>query len=254
MELSNSNDAGTGFGTMSYAMVTIVILAAIMWLRHPDDFQQHLLRNVGYAVIAAVLGWIPFGLIALLRTAYDQQQASAITGTQINATLTETQQKLKTAEETIHRKTYTPDFRDPAFFTMVGGVRAFMSYRRAIGPDAPCKILITEAPPGDGGPNIGALTMALIQIAVLGSNCPNGNLLNIGIKPENAEAESQRGMQPGVLILHALAEAKGANQLVDNLGNLIQVRRSYTMPATVTAEQNVIWLQLGPGLTWNGEQ
>jgi hypothetical protein len=69
---------------------------------------------------------------------------------------------------------------------------------------------MTEPPPGDVGPHIGPLTMALLQIAVLGSNFPNGNLLNIGIKPENAEEESQKGVLPGVIVLHALPEAKGS--------------------------------------------
>lgn len=165
----------------------------------------------------------------------------------------EARRKIAELQATLERKSYTPDFRDPAFYSMVQGMQAFMGYRRAIGADAHCMILITEAPPGDRGPHIGDLTIALIQIAVLGSNCPNGNLLNIGVKPEDADAESQKGSTPGVITLHASGDAKGANELVDKLGNIIQVRRSYTMPKEAPEEQHVIWLQLGSGLKWNSQ-
>jgi hypothetical protein len=155
-------------------------------------------------------------------------------------------------QQELKRKTYVPDFRDPAFDVMAKGVRAFMSYRRSIGPEAECRILTTE-PSDNFAPQAGDVSMALITIAVLGSKCPNGNLQNIGVKPENVEAESKKGMISGIVILHALPGTKGADRLVDDLGNILQVRRSYTLPLVKAASENTIWLQLGQEVKWNSE-
>lgn len=134
---------------------------------------------------------------------------------------------------------------DPAFHNMTGTIRAFMIYRRDIGPDATCRILVTSP---DG---YNDMFLSFITFAVFGSNCPNGNLQNIGIKPEKAEAEENKGIIPGVIVLHAPPGAKGADRLTDNLSNLFQVKRVYTLPAS--APENTIWLQFGPQTVWNSQ-
>lgn len=243
-----------GYSSIAYAVLYLFVVAEIFRQREPrEEFKRHLTRNVGYAMAAAIITWIPFALFSILTAAYDHQNALARIGISAAAERDEARKKITELQATLERKSYTPDFRDPAFSSMVQGIQAFMGYRRAIGADARCMILITEAPPGDGGPHIGDLTMALLQIAVLGSRCPNGNLLNIGVRPEDADAESQKGSMPGVIILHAAGDAKGVNELVDKLGNVIQVRRSYKMPKEIAEEQHVIWLQLGSGLKWNSQ-
>ncbi|BBO71395.1 hypothetical protein DSCA_53250 [Desulfosarcina alkanivorans] len=133
----------------------------------------------------------------------------------------------------------------PAFQNGKGILRAFMSYRRSIGPEASCRILITA--PADSA-NI-ASTVA--SLAVLGSNCPNGDLQNIGVKPWEVEKVSQNGIVPGKIVLHALPNTKGADRLVDDLSNLIQTTRSYEIPRPVDISDNIIWLQFGSGTKWN---
>jgi hypothetical protein len=141
---------------------------------------------------------------------------------------------------------------------MMDTIQVFMRYREDIGrPSAVrCRILITGPREGGSSPFEGnsQIEGLLMTFAVVGANCPNGNLLNIGIRPENAEKESLKGMVPGKVTIHAPPGAKGVDQLVDRLGNLIQVRRSYQMPATSEKiPENTIWLQIGSGTKWNSE-
>jgi hypothetical protein len=147
---------------------------------------------------------------------------------------------------TLERKRHNLDRTDPAFLNMIYTIRAFMAYRDAIGHDAKCQILITE-PPGNLTP-----AFVIASFAVTGSKCANGNLQSIGIKPENELNESRKGEVNGVIVLHALPGTNGADRLVDELGNLLQVRRDYAMPSSpLKLPENTIWLQFGPGTAWN---
>ena len=120
-----------------------------------------------------------------------------------------------------------------------------MSYRRSIGPDATCMILVTATEDSS------KIASTVVSIAVPGSNCPNGDLQNIGVKPWDVDKESLKGIVPGKIVLHALPETKGADRLVDDLSNFIQTKRSYEMPRPVTLSDNIIWLQFGAGTKWN---
>ena len=92
-----------------------------------------------------------------------------------------------------------------------------------------------------------------MQVAVAGSNCPNGDSQNIGVRPEEVEEESSKGMISGVVVLHAVPGTIGADKLVDDIGNLIQTKRSYKMPRPVSPSANVIWLQFGNETQWNSQ-
>ena len=133
----------------------------------------------------------------------------------------------------------------PAFHNGIGVLRAFASYRRIIGHDAKCRILVTA--PKDST----TIANTFVALAVPGSNCPNGDLQNIGVKPWEVEQEAQKGIVPGKIVLHALPETKGADRLVDDLSSLIQTTRSYEMPRPVDISDNIIWLQFGSGTKWN---
>lgn len=150
-----------------------------------------------------------------------------------------------TARAEAEERKHTLRFNDGAFYNMTHLISVFMAFRRAIGPDAKCMWLITS-------PEDNPLVGVVMTLAVVGSNCPNGNLQNIGIKPEHVEEENRKGMVAGKIVIHALPDTKGANELVDNLGNLIQVQRDYTLPATPPGE-NYIWLQFGPGVKLNSQ-
>jgi hypothetical protein len=133
----------------------------------------------------------------------------------------------------------------PAFQNAIGVLRSFMSYRRSIGPSTPCMILTTSTQDSR------AIDQTVIGLAVPGSNCSNGDLQNIGVKPWDIDKESIKGLVFGKLVLHALPETKGADRLVDDLSNFIQTTRSYEIPKLLKPSQNIIWLQFGEGTKWN---
>ncbi|MBI2222008.1 MAG: hypothetical protein HYU53_12475 [Acidobacteria bacterium] len=85
------------------------------------------------------------------------------------------------------------------------------------------------------------------QFAVVGSNCPNGDL-------QNMRAVERAATMPGKAALHALPNTPGVEQLADALSNLFQIERSYEMPVpSESVPANVIWLRLGTGAEWNTE-
>ena len=167
------------------------------------------------------------------------------------ADLDSAKQQIGELENTLEIKKHNADFGDPAFQNAIGTLQAFMIWRKAIGPDAKCRILITEPAPSDRTQTISAFYGVLMTAAVVGSNCPNGNLQNIGLNPIEAEREEQKGLIRGVAVVHIPLDAKGSNDLVVKLSNLFQTKRSYTLPREISEE--VVWIQLGPDVTWNSD-
>jgi hypothetical protein len=97
----------------------------------------------------------------------------------------------------VEERKHTLRFNDGAFYNMTHLIGVFMAFRRAIGPDAKCMWLITS-------PEDNPLVGVVMTLAVVGSNCPNGNLQNLGIKPEHVEEENRKGMVAGRIVIHAL--------------------------------------------------
>jgi hypothetical protein len=159
--------------------------------------------------------------------------------TDLRKQLKETQSQLESRKQTLHNG-------DPSFQNMTKTIRAFMTWRQNVGNGTPCKLLITSP---DGYDD---MYMTFITMAVFGSTCGNGDLNNVGVKPQNIETETAKGMIPGVIVFHALPDAKGANQLETELENLFQVKRSYAIPGD--APPDAIWLQFGTGVKWNTER
>lgn len=228
--------------------------------------KTHLGKTFTLAAIVAICGEaLVYGSIFgywLLRTVYQyhQELASAATAIRltdkqssdtINATyegqLKQLQGELSSAKSELDSRKHMLHVGDPAFHNMTDTVRAFMTWRRNIGYNAPCRILVTTPDKEDGG-----LFMTFITFAVFGSNCPNGDLNNVGVRPENVEAETNKGMIPGVIVFHAPPDAKGANQLETELSNLFQVKRAYTIPGD--APENTVWLQFGTGVEWSSQK
>src|SRR5207245_11584519 len=75
------------------------------------------------------------------------------------------------------------------------------------------------------------------------------------------DEEVMDGMIPDVILIHAPRDDKPADQLSMNLGNEIQVRRSYHLLskkfphyALLPAQQgkeHVVWFQFGTNVKWN---
>jgi hypothetical protein len=193
------------------------------------------MRLAVQAIMVGTVAWLPFFGYQLALTPYrlfEDEHARSKTLQSENTNL----------RVDLTRKRQSLDSSDPAFHNMLDTIRAFMGYRRALGDGAPCQILITATP--DSASPASAIT----AFAVVGANCPNGDLQNIGIEPQDVERVAAYGLTPGKVILHALPHAKGVDALVDSLRNLFQIQRSYKMPETTkTIPDGTIWLQFGPG-------
>jgi hypothetical protein len=175
-----------------------------------------------------------------------QENRNMVDPSSRDATIAELKKRLSDTQTQLESRKQTLRIDDPSFQNMTKTIRAFMTWRQNIGHDTPCKMLITNP---DGNDN---MYMTFSTMAVFGANCSNGNLNNVGVKPQNIETETAKGMIPRVIVFHALPDARGANQLQTELQNLFQVKRSYTIPGD--APPDAIWLQFGTGVEWNTER
>jgi hypothetical protein len=226
-------------GTTGLAVaVAILIFFVHLFRQYRRDgwngLKQHVRKNVVAGVIITITVWVPLLGWNALKIVYEDRR-----------TLANTASELAKAETLIEKKRHSIDPTDPAFHKMLDVVRVFMSYRKALGSDTRCLIMFS-APPDSA-----SIAETVMHLAVVGSNCPNGNLQNIGVKPEDEEQEEANGMVSGKVVVHASPKAKGVFQLVDNLGNYIQTMRSYSMPKD--CPDNFIWLQFGSGVAWNSQ-
>jgi hypothetical protein len=203
-------------GLVLFMGALAVLFSALVWLvlflmeyrKHRTAWaarrktEQFLKESVMAPGIAYLLLIPIFGAIYWRYRIYANDQATAKT---LQTTLSKTEQQrdeaLHSASElqaTLERRRNVPDFNDPYFGNVIGGFRSFMTYRRAIGIAASCMFLIT-------GPSDSAdVEHVLMYIGVYGANCPNGNLQNIGMTPEESEAASMRDVPDGVVstLLH----------------------------------------------------
>jgi competence protein ComGC len=233
--------------TATGLIVSIAIAAsgvAFTYARKGADAVRFDLQTFAVTVSPLILVWLlilAWHLVNVPYLAYQQQRITASTGA---ARIAELEQAL-----TAHR--HDVDMNEPGVSNMTSVIRAFMKYRRAIEPvppAAPPRIIVSAAEESQG------LAWQLTQWAVLGSGIGNGNLLNLGVRPEHLEAESQRGMLPNVLLIHAVPDAPGVLSLADDLSSLLATKRVFTMPETPgPIPPGVIWLQFGPGLRWNND-
>ncbi len=187
------------------------------------------------AIWLVVLAW---HLMAVPYRAYQQQRDTAITTTARVAEL----------ETTLDERRYIVDMTEPGVTNMLAVFRAFQNYAREIGPRPPASppsVLVSTADDSK------ELAWQVTQWAVFAGAGGNGDLQNIGVRPENLESESRRGMAPNLLQVHVPTQTPAVVGLSDALSVLLPTRLVYTMPDTgQPIPPNVIWLQFGPGLRW----
>jgi hypothetical protein len=218
------------------AVLAIIGVVTVVFLVYGTQFAWEVAK-VGYEdhkTLAAKVGSL------------ESEQSHMVDPSDRDSTITNLKNKLRESQSQLESRKQLLHNSDPAFHNMTNTIRAFMTWRRNIGYDAPCRILVTTP---EGGND---MYMTFTTMAVFGANCANGDLNNVGVRPENIEAEMDKGMIPGVIVFHAPPDAKGANQLQTELENLFQVKRAYTIPGN--PPENTIWLQFGAGVKWNTER
>lgn len=147
---------------------------------------------------------------------------------------------------------HSADVNQPGIHNSMGVIAAFQKYGRATAPlrspGSSPNILVSAAD------DTGELAWQVTQWAVFAGAGSNGDLQNIGVRPENLEAESKRGMMPNMLLVHAVTETPAVLTLVSDLTMLLPAKLVYTMPDVPQAiPPHVVWLQFGPGLRWTND-
>ena len=127
----------------------------------------------------------------------------------------------------------------------------FSTFRAEIGFSTPCQIKIT-APPE----NI-QFAATVAQLAGLASRCATFGPFSFEMDPD-IERDTMSGMIPDVIIFHAIRENKEATHLFINLGNYLNLKRSYeiaTRSRGIPAgnPEHTIWLQFGSKSKWNSQ-
>jgi hypothetical protein len=155
-------------------------------------------------------------------------------------------------KDAIENLKHSTDVNQPGIQNMTGVIGAFRKFARATSsqrpPAAPPNILISAAVDSK------ELAWQVTQWAVFAEAGGNGNLQNIGVRPENLEIESRRGMEPNTLLVHAVTETPAILTLVSDLEMLLPTKLVYSMPQTGSPiAPYVIWLQFGAGLRWSND-
>ena len=246
MAASSNNTLGFWFWTVAFAALAITAQIAGRWygLRcaNSESPWRTALGESLWPSIFTVVGFLFLIIVALctfvVLTVFRDHQFLISSAAALNRTNRDLEVTIESKRQNLHTS-------DPAFLNTMNMIRAFKTYRATIG-SAPCMILITT-PRGENA----SIFMPFVSLAVVSSNCSNGELSNIGIAPENLDVETQKGMVTGKIILHAPPRSTGADKLEGDLRNLIQTERVYTLPGK--APKETVWIQFGPHTKWNTE-
>jgi len=226
------------------AVVTVAIELALQGFRRATAAWKANLIKVFYVI--AVVNAVVYGSVftrLFLHTIHSETS-------ELQSKLAGDNSTIKDLNRTLYLKRHNATFSDPAFQNAMGVLQAFTVWRKALGADAKCHILITQ-PSGDHRDTLTAFYGVLMTAGVMGANCPNGDLQNIGLNPLQAEQEEQKGVIPGVAVIHIPLDAPGSEALFVSLSNLFQSKRSYMLPGS-TSEQ-VVWIQLPADIVWNSD-
>ena len=145
---------------------------------------------------------------------------------------------------------------DPVFVNTIYLLQAFNIYRHALNGKK-CVIMITAPADSKEG---NAMASMIAQFSNSVSGCFTFGPMDANADPD-VEKRAEAGMVPDKIVFHAARGDAAADPLFINLGNLIQLNRSYDMPpATARAhlyaipkqgDENLIWLQFGTNVRWN---
>jgi len=188
------------------------------------------------AAFFAVLVAISFGVF-LVCTIYDLHQTLADANERLIASNTKLSAELEIRRHSISTT-------DPVFPNTIYMLQAFNIYRHVVA-GAPCEIKVTAPPEST------AMASMIAQFSNSVSGCNTFGPMDSRMNPEVAK-ETREGMDGDLLIFHAVRGDKAADQLFINLGNQIQMKRSYEVPSG--SSRHFVWLQFGTNTKWNSER
>lgn len=228
-----------------FSILSVVLGFAFAYARRGPEGARLDLQAVATAltpVIALGLMVLTWHLVALPYRSYQQHRETA----------TQNAARVKELEKTLEDRRHSVDVNEPGVHNLMGVIAAFQKYGRAVNPlrppGSPPAILVSAAEESAD------LAWQVTQWAVFGSGIGNGNVQNHGVRPENLEAESQRGMVPRMLLVHAVTETPAILNLVSDLEMLLPTKLVFAMPATeAPIPPTVVWLQFGFSVRWRND-
>jgi len=163
-----------------------------------------------------------------------------------NAVLVKTNAELSTELEA---RRHEINVTDPVFSNINAMMTAFQIYRRDRN-GSPCVLFFT-APPSSA-----SLAGTVAQLS-------HSDCFTFGPMPlddPDVERLTLTGMLPNKVIFHAEKGDAAAEKLYGNLSSLIQMKRSYDLPAEKSyalpsniKNEKLVWLQFGSESKWNSE-
>lgn len=180
----------------------------------------------------------------LIKTVYEDHQSLLQANKKLSSINADLRSKLE-------KRRHGLDTTDPVFSNTIYLLQAFQIYRHALN-GAPCVIRVT-APPK-------SLPMAsmVAQFSNSVSGCSTFGPEDFELNPD-LEKEAMDGMVPDAIVFHAARGDKAADQLFNNLGNQIRLKRSYHIPSQrnyqspMQGKERFLWLQFGTKTQWNSE-
>jgi len=255
-----------GYGTTTLGFVLwVVLLTVLLWFagvlgtwitlrrrKTATSFKEVLrdslmtgLFSVGCILAIAVVSYSFF----LLRTMYQDHQA-------LVSRITACDQNNIEVKEQLELRKHNMVTGDPVFVNTIYLLQAFNIYRHALNGKK-CVLMITAPIESRNG---SAMASMVAQFSNSVSGCFTFGPMDANGDPD-VEKRAEAGMVPDKIVFHADRGNAAAEQLFTNLGNLIQLKRSYDVPpATARAhlynipnqgDENLIWLQFGSDVKWN---
>ena len=253
VKATSTNTLGFALWTLGVAIVGWCAAVANQWFKHwrardSQPFRKavvgSLTTGISMLVGIAVLVTIAYGWF-VVRTVYDDHQHLVA----LSGQLAESNKAL--SAEVQWRK-HNIATTDPVFPNLIYLLQAFDIYRHALNGQR-CAIVLTAPRESE------ALARVVASFSNSVSNCTTSGPDDASRNPD-VETETMVGMVPDFVVFHAARDDKAANQLFNELGNQIQLKRSYELPPVKNyaippgvGQVHVVWLQFGTDSKWNSE-
>jgi hypothetical protein len=228
----------TGWGV--FLVLWLLIDFYVVWWKHGSHELRVALKAFLATIPAIVLAWVVLWVWHMARYPAKRHADEVTLRGGLEA------ENLRLRGE-VARKRHNLGPSEPAFENASAVWAAFSKWREDVGEPTPLLLTTWPDPPS-------RFVLTFLSYAVKGCRIGNGNLHNLGIKPEDIE-DMENQLPRDAVVLHASSDAKGAMALFDSLSSkVLYLKRSYKMPrAPKPYSPNTIWLHFGAGSRWTSE-
>lgn len=241
----------SGLGGVMFAALSMLVLAIIVWWRHPQEFKQHITRNILYAAGASVIAFIPFAGLALVKSAFDQQNAVVQAGRSAAPELEKAKQQIGADKERIKAlRDQTDDLShniytsEPIFSNVTYLVAAFTQFGAVTLKPTFHNCEIRFSAPKETYEF--AKAIATLSSAV--SSCTTDGPWESGFDPDRDNRESS-GMIANKILFHMARGDGAADGLFNALRPYLPLQRQFDGDYSEPKRHDV-WFQFDRKVEW----